>query len=127
MESSSSTHAAWLSLAVAAVVGATVAAASSYLIHCRTVDRLQSQKLLDIGDQQRRRSAPRKRINRDFVEGSNATAVAPELLAHDNVTAVLNSSLPPRLPKTESAESFTTIPPGLPRVQTRKEGRGLKF
>jgi len=116
--SSSSAHVAWLSLAVAAMVGATVAAASSYLIHCRTVDRLQSQKQLDLTV--KRRGAGRRRPNRDAL--SNATTVAPELMAHDNVKSVLNSSLPPRLPKNESTDSISTIPPGLPRVQTRKEG-----
>lgn len=116
--SSNSAHVAWLSLAVAAMVGATVAAASSYLIHCRTLDRLQSQKQLDLTG--KRRGVGRGRPNRDAL--SNATTVAPELMAHDNVKSVLNSSLPPRLPKNESTDSINTIPPGLPRVQTRKEG-----
>lgn len=121
--SSSSTHAAWLSLALAAMVGATVAAASSYLLHCRTVDRLQSQKMLDIGDQKRRRMNIRRRTNREPLQGgSSNSTVAPELMAHDNVKSVLNSSLPPRLPKADSTDSISSIPPGLPRVQTRKEG-----
>lgn len=121
--SSNSAHVAWLSLAVAAMVGATVAAASSYLIHCRTLDRLQSQKQLDLTG--KRRGAARRRPNRDAL--SNATTVAPELMAHDNVKSVLNSSLPPRLPKNESTDSINTIPPGLPRVQVRKEGRSSNF
>lgn len=124
MENSSSTHAAWFSLAVAAMVGATVAAASSYLLHCKAVDRLQSQKMLDLGDLKKRKTALRKRgTSRDDMFGSNSTPVAPELLAHENVKSVLNSALPPRLPKADSTDSISTIPPGLPRVQTRKEGR----
>ena len=121
MENSSSTHAAWLSLAVAAMVGASVAAASSYMLHLRTVERLQSQRMLDVGDQRKRRVGPgRRRINRDPL-------AVPDPVANENVKSVLNSSLPPRSPKAPSSDSISTVPPGLPRVQNRKEGTCLQI
>lgn len=119
MENSSATHAAWLSLAVAAMVGATVAAASSYMLHCRSLERLQSQRMLDFGEHRRRRPGyQQRRVNKDL-----GSSTVPELMAHDNVKSVLNSSLPPTsMAKGGSSDSVSTIPPGLPRVKTRKEG-----
>lgn len=125
MENSSSTHAAWLSLGVAAMVGATVAAASSYMVHCRAVKCLQSQRVLDVGDPRKRRVGPgRGRTNKDPLPGSSSTV--SELVAQDNGKSFL-SSLPPRLPKGPSSDSIGSVPTGLPRIHTRKEGMCLQI
>jgi hypothetical protein len=127
MENSSRVNATWLPLVVAALVGATVAAASSYMLHWRAVDRLQSQRTLDsTGDQRARRRGARRKglsLNRvDSVQLGGAPAGAPEFMAPDNAKPALNSSSLPPPSKVDSSDSMSTIPPGLPRVQTRKEG-----
>ncbi|KAG0577068.1 hypothetical protein KC19_5G128400 [Ceratodon purpureus] len=119
MENSSRANATWLSLVVAAMVGATVAGASSYMLHWRALDRLQSQRMLDSTDTRRARRGRRKGLSNrvDSVQIGSTTPGGSELMASDNA---INSSLPPS--KAEPYDSMSTIPPGLPRVQTRKEG-----
>ena len=124
MESSSRANATWFSLVMAAMVGATVAAASSYMLHWRAVERLQSQRVLDnSADQRVRRRVGRRKGTSNRVDslqlGSTASAI-PELMAPDNAKLDFNSSQLPS--KADSSDNLSTIPPGLPRVQTRKEG-----
>lgn len=123
MENLSRANGTWLSLVMAAMVGATVAAASSYVLHWRAIDRLQSQRVIEAGDQKlRRRGGRRKGISNrgDSVQFGGAAPRVTELMAPDNAKPALNSSLPPT--KADSSDSTSIIPPGLPRVQTRKEG-----
>ena len=89
----------WISFVVAAMVGATVAGASSYVLHYRAMERHQ-QRLED------RRALRRKGHRRN---GMFSPGEAP--------AACLEPSL-----DAKALDSISSIPPGLPRVQIRKEG-----
>lgn len=124
---------AWFSLCLAAMVGASVAAASAFWLHKRALDEMLAR--LDIETVERRkyknRSNSRNRrlsdkITKDSVLGSSNSLPEMSSFANgiDNSKSD-NKTRSPSMERSDSQPSFaamSAIPPGLPRVQTRRDG-----
>ncbi|BBN14856.1 AMP deaminase [Marchantia polymorpha subsp. ruderalis] len=125
---------AWFSLCLAAMVGASVAAASAFWLHKRALDEMLAR--LDIETVERRkyknRSNSRNRrlsdkITKDSVLGSSNSLPEMSSFANgiDNSKSD-NKTRSPSMERSDSQPSFaamSAIPPGLPRVQTRRDGQ----
>jgi hypothetical protein len=133
MEASAETKAAWFSLALAALVGAGVAAASAYVLHTRALEQMTNYRVTEAaGDARLRRkkggrggstsAAARHRK----ANGENGVVAEMGLSSSggvDNGKTARDDSPSETERCGDSFASLTTIPPGLPRVQTRRDGR----
>lgn len=127
----SGTKAAWISLAVAAMVGASVAAVSAYILHMRAMEQMQFHSELETIDQRLRnkkaRGASRRRKSTRDTPCSSSQSLPEIALINgtDNGKYAREASGSSGLERADSLASMSGIPPGLPRVQTRRDGRLL--
>lgn len=132
MDRSSSGGKAWFRVCLAALLGATVAAASAYWLHNRALDELLAR--LDSQELEKRKhrikgSARHRRHEkscRDVAPGSpNSLPEMSSFARIENGRADQKGSSPSleRLDSNSSFAAMSAIPAGLPRVQTRREGR----
>jgi hypothetical protein len=135
MEASAETKAAWFSLALAALVGAGVAAASAYVLHTRALEQMINSRVTEAaGDARLRRrkggrggstSAAARHRKANGENGFVAEMGLSSSGGVDNEKTARDDSPSETERCGDSFASLTTIPPGLPRVQTRRDGRVL--
>jgi hypothetical protein len=134
MEASAETKAAWFSLALAALVGAGLAAASAYVLHTRALEQMINSRVTEAaGDARLRRrkggrggSTSAAAAGHRKANGENGVVAEMGLSSSggvDNGKTARDDSPSETERCGDSFASLTTIPPGLPRVQTRRDGR----
>ncbi|CAM6102988.1 unnamed protein product [Calypogeia fissa] len=138
--SSSSSKAEWIKVCLAALLGATVAAGTAFYLHNRVVDDivarldaeglgLERRKHRSRGRlRHRHHHVPEKSTSKDKEIGSSDSLPEMSSFANgiENGKADHKPSSPSSLQHQESQSSFagmSAIPAGLPRVQTRREGK----
>ncbi|KAH8974528.1 hypothetical protein BDL97_01G106700 [Sphagnum fallax] len=134
MEASAETKAAWFSLALAALVGAGVAAASAYVLHARALEQMINSRVTEAaGDARLRRrkggrggstSAAARHRKANGENGFVAEMGLSSSGGVDNEKTARDDSPSETERGGDSFASLTTIPPGLPRVQTRRDVAG---